>query len=173
MRLEILQKSLEKKKEKMQRAIDNVFAHQAMTNGQPMNDKSSGVAWFNKRDRLDDAAINARAEIEKTERAIEREMSKIRDVDSSKETLPKCIIDAIESGKIVQWRRFPRFFFVAGVEKARIAYNEATAKKPHYLSHLYVKEIPNDEQYQIFRDVFNDLSKKLKDSCEVYFGEKI
>ena len=163
MRLDILQKSLEKKKVIFQSALDRVLCHQSQTNGQPMNDKRNGGAWFSKRDKLDAAVRTAKSEIEKTERAIERELDKIRAVESAKETLPQCILDAITSGEIIQWRKFPKHFFVAGVEKARFTYNEATKKEAHFLTHRYAKDIPNNEQFQIFKTVYNKISEKLKE----------
>ena len=162
MRLEILKKSLEKKQAILEQRLGRVFGHQSETNGQPMNDKRDGGAWFNNRDKLDDAVRNAMAEIEKTERAIERETNKIKAVENVKETLPKCLLEAIERGEIIQWRKFPKHFFVAGVDKARFTYNVATKKEAHFLTHKYAKDIPNDEQFQIFKTVYNRISKELK-----------
>lgn len=45
-------------------AVDNVFAHQRLTNGQPMNDKRNGQAWFNRQEALEGKASRLNKEIE-------------------------------------------------------------------------------------------------------------
>ena len=148
-RLAILEQSLAKKTATMSAKIENHFATVAQANGQPLNDKRNGAATMAKWERQNDAIRNAQSEIEKTERAIDREKSLISNVENS--DVPACLQGFIASGKVTQWRKHPRFFFVTGVDKARIvALSDGT------IGHRYVSEITNDQsQYATFRDVFN------------------
>lgn len=95
------------------------------------------------------------ASIEKTKDAIEREKGKIKNVEAV--SLPIEIKKLIDEGKITQWRKFPNRFFVVGVEKARLVWLE----KEKQLAHQYLNQIPNQEQYSIFRDVYNSLNRTL------------
>ena len=72
--------------------------------------------------------------------------------------LPKEILDFIRAGKITQWKKYPNKFFVVGVEKARLTWD--CEKKT--LLYSYLSEIPGQEQYAIFRDVFNELKNSIK-----------
>lgn len=45
--------------------IDKIYAHQKLTNGQPMNDKRNGSSWFRQHDRLEHAARAVAQDIEK------------------------------------------------------------------------------------------------------------
>jgi len=158
-RLEILETSLIKKEAlfdaKLQDHIDTV----RMANGQPLNDKRNGRATLNKWEKQNDALRTLKNSIQKTKDAIDKEKGKIIDVESV--TLPPYIQEAIDAGLITQWRRFPRFFFVVGVEKGRIALNEQNGT----ISAKYVREIPN-EQYATFRDVYNGIAQKVRDSAK-------
>lgn len=83
---------------------------------------------------------------------IDRERRKIARVDEYE--VPNILHKFLEDGTITQWRRHPRFFFVAGVEKARIVVQENGL-----LAARYVKDISSSEQYAIFRSVFNALKQ--------------
>ena len=67
--------------------------------------------------------------------------------------MPQCIKDAIDSGKVTQWRRYPNTLFVVGVDKARIVYD----RKKKTIGYKYVKNIRNNEQFNLFKAVFNEL----------------
>lgn len=153
-RLEILQGSLAKKmalfNQKLQAHMDDVKS----TNGQPLNDKRNGGKTLGRWDRQNDSLRTLNESIEKTKAAIEREEKKIAIVDMV--DLPEPIKALIEAGTISQWRKHPRFFFVKGCDRARIVLLESGT-----LAHRYVSEIPNQEQYAIFRDVFNPLNRQL------------
>ena len=41
---------LERLEREFSEAVEGVFAHQRLTNGQPMNDKRNGQAWFNRQE---------------------------------------------------------------------------------------------------------------------------
>jgi hypothetical protein len=141
---------------KLQDHMDTV----RMANGQPLNDKRNGRATLNKWERQNDSLRTLKVSIQKTKDAIDKEMTKIVNVESL--ALPPYIQEAIDAGLITQWRRHPRFFFVVGVEKGRIALNEQNGT----ISATYIREIP-DDQYATFRDVYNGIAQKVRDSAEV------
>lgn len=154
-RLEILEASLAKKEAELQRRFDNHFGTWKQTNGQPMNDKRGGGAFFRKIDKQNDAIRNMQASIQKTKDAIDREKGKIKYTNSVK--IPKQLKALVDSKQLNQWRKHPNRFFVPGVEKARMVWDEKTKK----LSHQFVKSIPNQEQFAKFRDMYNSLHKEL------------
>lgn len=156
-RLEILKASLEKKKAKFDEKLDNHIATVKQANGQPLNDKRNGQATLNKWERQNDALRNQQKEIEKTERAIEREEGIAAGVEHVRNILPTSIVSLIDSGVLVQWRKHPNTFFVDGVEKARIVWDF----KKKVLAHKYLTAITDKEQYAKFRDVFNELRKQV------------
>lgn len=155
-RLKILEGSLEKKKAKLDAAFSNHFADVKRANGQPLNDKRNGQATLDRWKRQSNALRNKEAEIEKTERAIENEKSKIASCDIALSKMPKEIVDLVASGTLIQWRKHPNTFFVDGVDKARIQY------KGGKLIHKFVRSIEGDGQYAKFRDVYNGLNQSLK-----------
>src|SRR5690606_31195284 len=156
-RLEILKNSLEKKEQKLRQRFDDHFATVAQANGQPLNDKRNGQATLNKWERQNEAIRNLKASIEKTKNAIEKEEGKIMDVEHSKNYIPSEILDLVEKGELIQWRKHPSFFFVPGVEKARILWDE----KRKVVAHRYINLITEQEQWSKFRQVFNSLSSQL------------
>ncbi len=156
-RLNILKESLVKKQAnfdlKFQSHLDDVKS----ANGQPLNDKRNGHKTLSRWDRQDESLRNLNASIKKTEAAIDREESKLAYV--SMFDVPKCLVDFLAAGKITQWKKHPNFFFVNGVEKARIhVLDDGT------IAHRYIKEIPSQEQYAIFRDVFNAAMQIQRDA---------
>lgn len=154
-RLEILENSLVKKEADLQRRFDNHFADVKKANGQPMNDKRNGQATFNRWDKQNEAIRNQKASIERTKNAIEIEKGKIKNVEA--QSIPAELQKLIDEGKIAQWRKFPNRFFVVGVEKARLVWDE----KGQFLAHQYLSSIPNQEQHSIFRDIYNNLNHAL------------
>jgi len=156
-RLEILKSSLAKKEARFDARLQDHFDTVAQANGQPLNDKRNGSATLNKWDRQSDALRSLQDSIQRTKDAIEREETKIANV--SLVSLPTYIQQAIDDGLITQWRKFPRFFFVAGVSHARIVLDESSG----VIAHRYLSKVPKDE-YPIFRDVFNKLNKQCRES---------
>ncbi|MCT8353863.1 MULTISPECIES: hypothetical protein [Photorhabdus] len=152
-RLEILKASLAKKEALFNKCLQNHFDTVKQTNGQPLNDKRNGRATLNKWEKQNDALRNIEKSIQKTKDAIEHEENKT--VTTASIDIPDYLRNAINEGIIVQWRKFPRFFFVNGVKSGRIVLNEKTGT----ISHRYVNKIPKEE-YPIFRDVFNSLYKQ-------------
>lgn len=156
-KLEILKQSLAKKEQELQRRFDVYFATVKQANGQPLNDKRNGQATLNKWERQNDAIQTAKESIEKTKRAIEFEEGKIKGVEHVNTFIPKEILELVESGVLVQWRKHPHTFFVAGVDKARIVWLEKTKQ----VAHKFVSEIKEQEQRTKFVRVFNPLGAVL------------
>ena len=156
-RLEILKNSLEKKNKVLDERFETHFSDVKSGNGQPMNDKRNGASTLRRWDKQEDAIRNQKKEIEKTERAIEREECKINYCESTNKKIPNQILKLVEEGKLTQWRKYPNRFFVAGVDKARIIWDI----KKNKLLCQYVTQIPNEEQYANFRDIFNSLKKDI------------
>lgn len=47
--------------------FDQLFAHQELTNGQPMNDKRNGQSWFNRREQIENSIRNLSDQIKQQE----------------------------------------------------------------------------------------------------------
>lgn len=152
-RLEILKQSLKKKETEFSRRVDEHFKTVAKANGQPLNDKRNGRATLNEWERQDRGIANQLNEIEKTKEAIEREEMKIARVEN--EQIPSEITALVESGVLVQWRKYPNYFFVKGVEKARIIWLDKTRE----VAHKYASSITDPEQRKRFAEVYNGLNK--------------
>lgn len=112
-------------------AAGNVFAHYKQTNGQPMNDKRGGNAFFNKANNLDEKATKLSTEIETQKELIE----KLEWQDENKALgLNK------QGGLIMSVDNIPRI--KAEIEKAKQGeshYNQATIRK-------YKKELAKLEE---------------------------
>lgn len=158
-RLEILENSLKKKNEKFDAKLDEHFASVKATNGQPLNDKRNGAATLNQWERQNESLRTAKREIEKTERAIEREIDKIESVEYINTLLPEPFLKLVESGKLVQWRKHPNTFFVPNVDKARFTWD--FKKKTTFVK--YVSAIPNEEQKELFRAANKELYALMKE----------
>ena len=95
--------------------------------------------------------------MEKTKKAIDKEKGKIAITNASYNKMPPFIKDLIDKGTLKQWRKWPHIMFVANVDKARIYFDEKTMT----FSHKYVSQIPDQEQYSVFRDVFNKINSTM------------
>jgi hypothetical protein len=158
-RLEILEGSLTKKKAALSGAFDAHFADVKSANGQPLNDKRNGHVILNRWKKQSDGIRSKLAGVELTERAIEREEGKILQSASAMAGMPQPIVNLVEVGTLIQWRKHPTTFFVDGVDKARIQY------KGGRLVHRYASAIKDKGQWAIFRDVVNGLNHALKQSA--------
>ena len=152
-RLEILENSLAKKEAELTRRIEVHYDDVMSANGQPLNDKRNGRATLDRWNEQRRMIRKTEESIEKTKQAIDREKDKIAWVDLF--TVPAAIRELLDAGVLTQWRKHPNRFFVKGVEKARIVYEDGKVYA------MYHTEIPNQEQYDIFRNVFNPLAKKI------------
>lgn len=156
-RLKILENSLIKKEQQLNDKFDNHFTTVKQANGQPLNDKRNGQATLNKWERQNEGIRTMQKSIKVTKQAIEIEKGKIIEIEKSKELLPKEILELIEKGEIIQWRKHPNTFFVPEVPIARIVWD----KKKKVLGHKYYSSIIDSEQKQKFRFLFNKLQLKL------------
>jgi len=156
-RLSILIESLAKKEARFDDLLQKHFDTISQANGQPLNDKRNGRATLNKWDKQSESLRMLQDSIQRTKNAIEREGNKIS--TSRMVVLPSYIQQAIDDGLITQWRKFPRFFFVAGVNHGRIVLDENTGT----ISHRYLGKV-SKEEYPIFRDIFNNLNKQCRKS---------
>lgn len=64
-RLELAKGRLVKLEDEFNRAIEQSFAHQKLTNGQPMNDKRNGASWFKRQQQIHDKCSRLNEEIKK------------------------------------------------------------------------------------------------------------
>lgn len=155
-RLEILRRSLARKQAALDAKISEHFASVKAANGQPLNDKRNGAATLSKWDRQNESIRRMADGIEKTKAAIEREESAIRRVAGVSGALPAPVSDAVTSGLLQQWRKHPKTFFVAGVDKARIVLLDDGR-----LAHRYVTSITCADQRRIFAQTYNRLSHEV------------
>ena len=156
-RLEILKNSLEKKEQTLNEKFDNHFSTVKQTNGQPLNDKRNGQATLDKWERQNDGIRSQIVSVEKTRQAIEREESKIAEVEHVNTFIPTEILKLVESGELIQWRKHPHTFFVAGVDKARIVWDT----KRNVVAHKYAYMIAEQEQRSKFVKIYNALNSIL------------
>ncbi|MGM0582782.1 MAG: hypothetical protein ACQETL_19055 [Bacteroidota bacterium] len=157
-RLEILEASSIKKEASLNAKFETHFASVKQANGQPLNDKRNGQATLNKWERQNEAIRNQKESIKKTKNAIEKEKDKIAGVEYAKETLPACILELVEKGELVQWRKHPNTFFVKGVDKARICWDN----KKRLIFTRYKDSITDKDVWKIFATTFNTLLKQIQ-----------
>lgn len=156
-RLEILEQSFSKKEQKLNAKFDEHFATVKQANGQPLNDKRNGQSTLNKWDRQSDSIRTLQKSIEKTKRAIEIEEMKIAQVNHVNGFIPTEILKLVESGDLIQWRKHPHTFFVPGVDKARIVWDE----KRKVVAHKFASSITLKEQRTKFVKIYNGLNSIL------------
>ena len=157
-KLKILKASLIKKEAVLDQRYKTHFTSVAQANGQPLNDKRNGQATLNKWDKQNQAIQNQKESIEKTKRAIEKEEGKIIDTEGAKETFPKIILEMLESGQLIQWRKHPNTFFVEGVDKARIVWDN----KKKIIFTRYRNTITEQKVWKLFASAFNKILKEIQ-----------
>jgi len=156
-RLEILKQSLSKKEQQLNAKFDEHFATVKQANGQPLNDKRNGQATLNKWERQNESIRTLQKSIETTKEAIEKEEWKIKGVEHANTFIPSEILKLVESGDLIQWRKHPHTFFVQGVDKARIVWDE----KRKLVCHKFVSAITVQEQRTKFVKIYNPLGLAL------------
>lgn len=156
-RLEILQKSLEKKQELFDSKLDSHIADVKSANGQPLGDKRNGPSTIRRWERQMDTLRGIDQSIKTTKRAIEKEEYKIAVVADMRDKLPAAIIEMVERGELNQWRKHPNSFFVPGVDRARIVWDI----KRRFIGQRYFAEVTDMEQRKKFAEVFNALCRAL------------
>lgn len=150
-RLEVLKSSLIKKQEAFDKALQSHMDDVRSSNGQPMNDKRNGRATMSRWDTQNDRLRKLQAEIEKTKVAIDNEQFKVNRVATTNDTLPQVLLEKVASGELQQWRKHPSFFFVTGIDKARIQYRDGKLWASYY------KELSKDD-YAVFVTKFKELA---------------
>jgi len=158
-RLEILKNSLKNKEQQFDDKLQNHIDTIKQANGQPLNDKRNGQATLNKWDRQNESLRNLKDSIQKTKDAIEREEGKITDVQQTNKTIPTEILELVQKGELVQWRKHPNTFFVPNVDKARIVWDNKRKAVAHKYAHL----ITEQEQWTKFVRLYNGLNSVLND----------
>lgn len=162
-KLEILKGSLEKKQLAFDEKLSAHFGDVKSANGQPLNDKRGGGSTLKRWENQNNALRTLKDGIQKTSNAIEKEQNKLDGVEYVNKRMPSEILEMVESGELIQWKRHPESFFVKGVDRARIVW----IKKSKEVGFRYGNEIPTQEQKDKFFEIFNQLSKvfnkKLKD----------
>ncbi len=156
-KLEILKQSLAKKEEQLNAKFDQHFATVKQANGQPLNDKRNGQATLNKWERQNEGIRTMQKSIEATKQAIEIEEYKIKGVEHANTFIPVEIQKLVETGELIQWRKHPHTFFVPGVDKARIVWDE----KRKVVAHKFVSAITVQDQRTKFVRIFNPLAAVL------------
>ena len=156
-RMEMLERSLANKIEKLGRMSAEHIEDARNANGQPLNDKRNGQATLNKWERQNESIRTMQKSIEATKRAIEIEEGKIENVKNANTYIPIEIQKLVETGELIQWRKHPHIFFVAGVDKARIVWDE----KRKVVAHKFVSEITIQEQRTKFVRIYNPLNALL------------
>jgi len=156
-RLDILKNSLIKKEQVLNDKFDNHFTTVKQANGQPLNDKRNGQATLNKWERQNESIRNQKESIEKTKRAIEIEKGKILEVEHTSTFIPAEILELVKNGELKQWRKHPTTFFVEGVDKARIVWDN----KRKVVAHRYAQLITEQEQRSKFVKIYNTLNSIL------------
>ena len=71
-RLAQARRKLERLKGEQDDAISRAYSHQALTNGQPMNDKRSGASFMRKQEQIEDQVFSKMDEIRQQEERVER-----------------------------------------------------------------------------------------------------
>lgn len=158
-RLEILKASLIKKEEILNSKFENHFATVKQSNGQPLNDKRNGQATLNKWERQNESIRNQKESIEKTKRAIEIEEGKIKEIEMTNNIIPSEILKLVESGELKQWRKYPNTFFVDGVEKARIVWDEKRKVVAHRYAHLINEQVQRTKFVRLYNNLNALLNK--------------
>lgn len=158
-KLTLLKASLAKKKALLDQKFEQHFSDVKRANGQPLNDKRNGQATLTRWDKQNDAIRNLKSSIDKTEKAIEREQSLIDGLNyvNDSGSIPKQIMELVNSGTLVQWKKHPNIFFVNGVEKGRIIWDG----KHNIVAHKFYSSIPDIKQREKFAKVFNPLGLAL------------
>ncbi|MCQ9326913.1 hypothetical protein [Neisseria dentiae] len=149
-RMEVLQQSLAKKQaafdQSLQAHIDDVRS----ANGQPLNDKRTGRQTLDRWEQQNDSLRTRQEDIQKTQRAIEREQHKIDRV--ARTPIPEFLKPMLESGEISQWRKYPNRFFVKGVDKARIIWFEDNQE----FGYSHIQGMP-PEQRPLFKAAYDKI----------------
>lgn len=162
-RLNILKSSLAKKEQQFKDKLQNHFNTVKQSHGQPLNDKRDGARTLRKWEKQNESLLNLQKSIEKTKNAINKEEGKIKDVEFANTFIPAEIQKLVKTGELIQWRKYPHIFFVNGVDKARIIWDN----KKKVVAYKYFGQIKDNssstakEQKSKFARIYNKLNAVL------------
>ena len=151
-RLELLEESLAKKKAELCWKIEEHFTTTQQVLRQPLNDKKNREIVMARWKRQGHGLQKLKESIEKIQNAIKTEIDKI--VLEEYFDVPPAIQELLDTGVLIQCRKQFNRFFVKGVEKASLIYEDGK------LLMSFFKDIPNKKQLNIFRKVCNELQKE-------------
>ena len=126
--------------------------------GEPMAGHRGGEKVLSRWEAQNRALLRKQESIDKTLSALAREDERDADKAFAKSTLsdmPAIIQTMVEDGRLNQWGKHPTVFFVEGVSKARIQIKKGKAY------HRFATKVANNEEFQIFRTVYNEINKKV------------
>jgi len=156
-KLDILKQSLIKKEFQLDEKFETHFETVKQANGQPLNDKRNGRATMDKWEKQNNAIRNLKSSIEKTKNAIEIEEGKLANIKYANSYISSEILDLVAKGELNQWRKYPNIFFVNGIKKARIIWDN----KRNLVAHKYFNTIEDKEQRSKFVKLYNSLNAAL------------
>lgn len=161
-RLEILKSSLEKKEADFNAKLSVHMEDVRGAQGEPMAGHRGGERVLRRWDKQHKALKSLNESIEKTKLAIEREEYKIAGVAYAEERLPPLFLRLRDEGVLNQWQKHPNIFFVDGIDKARIGWDEK--KKTAY--HKFYRAIECPDQREKFKKVWAVVFKELNEKKE-------
>ncbi len=157
-RREILEASLAKKEASFNAKLSEHMQDVIGAQGEPMAGHKRGDQVLARWRKQESALKRADDGIQKTKTALEREDYRDAIKAEAANVLAKMPLEIqalVSDGVLSQWTKHPTFFFVDGVDKARIRFNDGV------LSHRYAGRIEDKNQYAKFRDTYNELNRKL------------
>lgn len=160
-RREILEASLAKKEASFNAKLSEHMEDVIGAQGEPMAGHRRGNQVLARWEKQNSALKRADEGIQKTKAALEREDyrdARNAEAASTLANMPLEIQALVSEGVLIQWAKHPTFFFVDGVDKARIRFNNGV------LSHRYARQIEDKDQYAKFRDTYNELNRNLSKS---------
>lgn len=158
-KLQILKASLEKKQLEFNKRLTVHMDDVRGAQGEPMGGHRGGEKVLRRWEKQNSTLKTLDESIKKTQNAIEREEYKIANVESAKDVVPALFLELTNKGVLNQWRKHPTIFFVAGVDKARIGWDDK--KKTAY--HRYYRSIECEDQKSKFKEVWTMIYKQFNE----------
>lgn len=157
-RRKILEASLAKKESDFNTTLALHMDDVKGAQGEPMAGHRGGEKVLTRWEGQNSKLLRKQESIEKTRNALKREDD--RDADKSYAAdilldMPEIIQNMVKDGKLNQWTKHPTIFFVEGVSKARIQIKKGKA------FHRFAKQVANNEEFQIFRSIYNEINKEV------------
>jgi len=157
-RREILEASLAKKDAKFNASLEAHMSDVRGAQGEPMAGHRGGEKVLSRWNKQNNSLRFQQESIDKTKTALEREDWRDAEKLHANEvllTMPQIIQEMTKNGKLNQWAKHPTIFFVNGVKKSRIQIKKGKAH------HRFARQCENEEQFQKFRTVYNEINKAV------------